>query len=75
MPLSEITVYPAGCKDDESLEFENIDFLSFINGETYGKPPLITGDEEGSTARAIAREGQIVLFVNPANVAAVEVHK
>lgn len=72
--MLNVTVWPLGSsvEDDEGLEFENIDFLSIINNDTYGKPPIITG-EAGQPATA--RPGQRVLYINPATIAAVEVEK
>jgi len=39
-----IEVYPND--DGDPVEFENVDYLSFINGETYGKPPIIAPGTE-----------------------------
>lgn len=72
--MLNVTVWPLGAsKEDERIEFENIDFLSLINNDTYGKPPLITADIGSDTATA--RPGSTVLYLNPATIAAVEVEK
>lgn len=72
--MLNVTVWPLGStKEDEGIEFENIDFLSLINNDTYGKPPLITA--EAGSERAMARDGATVLYLNPATIAAVEVEK
>jgi len=79
MPL-DVTIWPKG--GGEPLVFDNdvadadyvaIDYLSFVTDNTYGKPPVITADK--NEAEATARKGDDVLFVNPANVSALVVHK
>jgi hypothetical protein len=52
-----------------ALEFE-VDYLSLINDGTFGKPPLLTKGEGQS--RPVADAGETVLYVNPANVVALE---
>lgn len=72
--MLNVTVWPLGSdKDSDGIEFSAVDYLSLINNETYGKPPLITADP-GRDA-AMARPGQRVLYINPATIAAVEVEK
>lgn len=54
------------------LEFRDVDYLSFINHDTYGKPPLVVGEDERP---ALAREDDRVVYVNTALAAVVEVEK
>jgi hypothetical protein len=49
-------------KDGEVLAFEDVDYLSLVNGETFGKPPIIEGNE-----------GISVLYVNVENIVAMVV--
>lgn len=77
MPL-KVKVWPADDAGAElsstgegCLEFE-VDYLSLINDETFGKPPLLTGAEGGP---AIAGVGDKVLYINPTNVVAIEAER
>ena len=54
--------------DQAPVEFEDIDYLSFINGDTFGKPPLITGEDRVRDVLPIT-----VLYVSTGNVSAIEV--
>lgn len=63
-----IRVTPDGAEED--IEFEGVDYLSFINGSTYGKPPIVApGTENYQTGPCR------VLFVNPDKISAVQVDK
>jgi hypothetical protein len=45
--------------------FNGIDFVSFVNEETYGVPALVAPNpKDGPDARPRARPGQKVLYVN-----------
>lgn len=77
--LRNIRIVPATDADD-SL-FDNIDFVSFVSSPggahpgTYGKPPIIAPGTDEFVA-ASQREGEVtVLFVNPANILAMQVTK
>lgn len=62
----DVTVWtPTG---EEGIDFDNIDFISLVNHDTYGKPAIISDEEH-------ARQPVRVLYINPNNIAAVEVHK
>ena len=73
----QITLYPivAAAPHDhldqertDGVHFEDVDYLSFINGDTFGKPPLITGDDRVRDDLPIT-----VLYVSTGNVSAIEV--
>lgn len=67
MPL-QVTVFPAGANEEsDGIEFDNIDFISLVNHDTYGKPAIISDDE--------GRDAVRVVYINPNNISAVEVHK
>jgi hypothetical protein len=66
----EGTLYTTSAQSEEDgIDFDNIDFLSFINGGTFGKPAIIAPGEDH-----VAGETR-VLYVNTALVVAVEVTK
>lgn len=74
MPDLFIEVYPVreALPDDEGtepLKFE-ADYLSFVNGDTYGKPPIVAPNDPDHISGS-----KTVLYVNPANVACVAVEK
>lgn len=73
MALESVEIWIDG--HAEKLEFVEgeIDYISFINDETYGKPPLITSDVDGRPA--VARDDDNVLYINTSRVAAVKVRK
>lgn len=57
--------------DGEPLELENrvVDFVSFVNQDTFGKPAIIApGDDH-------ARGEVTVLYVFPGGISALEVEK
>jgi hypothetical protein len=74
MPLSG-TIWPAEESTGQSFDFEDVDFISLVSNNTYGKPPIIApGTEDFTSAEALDRD-VTVLYVNPANIAAVKVTK
>lgn len=73
------TIWPGD--DAAEILFDGVDFISFVSSPggahpgTYGKPPIIAPGTEDFTA-ASARQGNVtVLYVNPANVTAMQVTK
>lgn len=70
---ADITIYPADSKSDV-LEFpaSSYDYLSLINDETYGIPPLVTKTGENPP---VAGVGDTVLYVNPGAILAMLVEK
>lgn len=63
-----VEVFPAD--DVESVLFEGVDYLSFINGATYGKPPIIAPETDNYSPGET-----VVVFVNPDRCAAIRVEK
>jgi hypothetical protein len=63
----EVDVYPSVDPSDEPLHFENINFISYVAFNTYGIPAVI-GEEKYKSEGLPLR----VLYINPANVVAVE---
>lgn len=63
MGVASVTIYPVGGSEEEhTIEVEDVDFLSLVNHDTFGKPPIIS--DEG-------RDGVSVLYVNTQNIVAV----
>lgn len=86
--LSRVVVYPAGTADEHTsagedrdapgIEFSGeVDFISFINADTHGPPPLIAPkpSRDGASAPPLAAVGDTVLYINPDKIVAVEVTK
>lgn len=70
----DITVFPKNAgSDSDGIEFPNVDKLSFVSIETYGKPPLLPG--VAPDIGPPVGEGETVLYVATGGVAAVEVRK
>lgn len=67
----KIKVWPARATGLNPVEAEG-DYLSLINEDTYGKPPLLTANEGRDP---IVRPGQTVIYINPTNIAAVQVER
>lgn len=68
--LESVKVYPIGATSKEdALEFEDVEFLSFINEGTFGKPAIVAPGPEHKAGEAY------VLYVNTGAVLAVEVEK
>ena len=57
---------------DLSFEDGEVDFVSFVNHDTYGIPPLIAGTEGRP---ATARTEDKVLYVNPGEMFAMTIEK
>lgn len=60
MGVASVTIYPADGEDE--IVVRAVDFLSLVNHDTFGKPPIIS--DEG-------RDGVTVLYVNTQNIVAV----
>jgi hypothetical protein len=68
--LNKVTIYPldAASKDD-AIEFEDVEFLSFINHGTFGIPAIIGPGQNH------VPDAEQVLYVNTGAVLAIEVEK
>lgn len=64
-----IEVYPAA-SEEAAIDFTGVDYLSFINGATYGKPPIIAPETDNYSPGET-----VVVFVNPDRCAAIRVEK
>jgi hypothetical protein len=68
------TVWPSDGAVDESFDFDGVDFISFVSNNTYGKPAIIapgTDDFQSAGEHGVFA----VLYVNPANIAALKATK
>ncbi len=63
-----------GVESGNDLPFEDVDFMSFVSHDTYGKPAIIAPGTDGF-APAGERGKVRVLYVNPSNVIAVDATK
>lgn len=50
----------------EGVVYENVDYVSLVNNETYGPPALVAPQQRGGneTSRPLAQVGERVLYVN-----------
>lgn len=55
-----VTVYTDG--GDEGDVFENVDFVSLVNGNTFGPPPLVAPGKSGESPTAKVEDR--VLYIN-----------
>lgn len=58
MPALEVTVYTDAVEEPDRFE---VDFVSYVSNETWGKPALITVDKG---ERPVATVGETVLYIN-----------
>lgn len=66
----DVDVWPLS-PDDEPIEFEDVQYVSFVNFETFGIPAKIA---DADVRAEVADEGPVkILYVNTQNVTAVEV--
>lgn len=54
----------------DAVAFKGVEFISFVNEKTYGKPPIIAPGTESYQPHEAD-----VLFINPANLGAMRVKK
>lgn len=63
-----VEIVPKEARNDEDvITYEDVNYISLVNSETFGIPALITEDRikaEGLPVR--------ILYVNPENIAAME---
>lgn len=72
--MLKVTVYNREL--DAPIEELDVDFVSLINGGTYGPPPLIgAAEKSGGTSTIKASEGERVLYINTSLVPAFEIEK
>lgn len=51
----------------EGVLYENVDFVSLVNNETYGPPALVAPQRPGASgesSRPLAQVGEKVLYIN-----------
>lgn len=63
----DVRVFPADEAVEEPLDFRDVHFISFVTGDTYGIPAVITERQYKDLGLPMK-----VLYINPANIAAVE---
>lgn len=69
MPDDNLIHVKVVLRDGKVCEFDDVQYISLINDETYGIPALISDDR-------IKDELPVrILYVNPQNVAAVEAER
>jgi hypothetical protein len=66
------TVYGA---DGSDLPFADVDFISFVTAQTYGKPAILAPGTDDFVRATERDEAVTVLYVNPANITALEATK
>lgn len=59
--------------DPEGTEYNEIDYVSLVNNETYGPPALVAPARGGDTTRA--RINDRVLYINTALVPLFEIER
>lgn len=58
--MFDISIY---LTNGEKIDVDGVSKLSLVNNETFGKAPIVSEENW---------DGALVVFVNPANVAAIE---
>lgn len=66
MPSLDVKVFHA--EDEEPFEFNDVDYVQFVNDQTYGPPALIGGGKDEQVELPAK-----VLFVSPRNSVAVQI--
>lgn len=67
--MLDVTIWtPSAREDEDRIEITDVDFISLVNHDTYGKPAIISDEEHKN-------QDVRVVYINPNNIAAVEVHK
>lgn len=75
MPLHGI-VWPSDLATEQAFDFENVDYISFVSNNTYGKPAIIAPGTDDFVSAEEQQGGNVtVLYVNPANIAALKATK
>lgn len=66
---------PDAHEDDptEAIVFDDVSYVSLLNGGTHGPPPIIAPTKNGPAARA--RIGDKVLYINLTHVALFEIER
>lgn len=68
----EVTVWPSADAigtEDGGMVFEDVDWVSLVNGGTHGPPALVApGRANGTQVATRAQVGQEVLYINTALV-------
>lgn len=59
--LIDVEVYPVG-EESEPIEYIGVNYISLVNGETYGIPALI------AEPRIEGKLPATILYVNPENI-------
>lgn len=72
-----VTIYPDAeslGSDDGGVQFDNVNYVSFVNNQTYGPPALIAPPPKSPAGtQPRARPGESVLYINTALVPAFEI--
>ena len=77
--LLDARVWPADADaDTQPLEVDDVNYVSFVNPETHGPPPVLANPKDQSMKANIEAEIQehgdvTVLYINPASILAAEV--
>lgn len=69
--MLEVTIYDATGAKQET--FEDVDFVSIVNKDTYGAPPLIAPSKDNP--RPLAQLNDRVLYINTQLVAMFEIER
>ena len=69
--MLEVTIYDAEGK--QTAEFESVDFVSIVNKDTYGAPPLIAPSKDNP--RPLAQINDRVLYINTQLVPLFEIER
>ncbi len=62
-------------RDGEDVDFEGVDFISFVSGGTFGKPAIIAPGTDGFVPASASDRPVTVLYVNPGLVPALKATK
>lgn len=68
-----VTLYLGSGDEADTIEDIDVDFVSLVNGSTYGPPPLIAPQPNREGSRAAP--GDKVLYINTAVVPAFEIER
>lgn len=69
--MLSVTLYPQSLNEEDRLELHDFDFISLVNEQTYGPPPLVAPKSAGD--KPLAQIGDRVLYINTNLVAAFEI--
>ncbi len=67
-----VTIYPSDPEVEPDV-IENIDFVSLVNPDTFGPPPLVAPNKD--SPRPLAKVGERVLYINTSLVPLFEIER